>query len=238
MSSKFMLLLIAIVLISASEVTQPGTGDPSSSTKSAVVLQSKLPRLDVISPIPFVNSLESTQRRRRGQRREQLQEALGPARPQAIVYTPRFRIPVQTNGFARPDIDDRFRVRLEWIDNAWDGAIAAFRKAYGASERLPPPRIISRVTILSTLGYTSDSLDAGATYYKSRVDIRNYSVEATVYYRSSDGRETSLCDGGIEEEFIKAIGHWKRLPCFAQLNNQSDVRCQPLQGSLLTPMCR
>jgi hypothetical protein len=170
--------------------------------------------------------------------RTSLQQALGPARPQPIVLTPRYRIPVQTNGFGLPDIDSRYRVRLEWIDAAWDGAIAAYRREYGDSVRLPPARLISRVTILPTLGYTSNSLDMGATFYKSRVDVRNYSVEATVYYRSSDGREASLCDGGIEEEFIKAIGHWKRLPCFAVLNNQSDLRCQPLKASLLSPMCR
>ncbi|MEP7274265.1 MAG: hypothetical protein ABI882_22410 [Acidobacteriota bacterium] len=172
------------------------------------------------------------------QRTQQLDQALGPARPQAIVLTPIHRIPVQTNGFARNDIETRYRVRLQWIDAAWDGAIAAYRREYGERERLPSPRIISRVTILPTLGYTSNSLDMGATYYKSRVDVRNYSVEATVYYRSSDGRETSLCDGGVEEEFIKAIGHWKRLPCFAQLNNQANLRCGQLSGSLLTPMCR
>ncbi len=172
------------------------------------------------------------------EQRTRLDQALGPARPQPIVLTPRHRIPVQTNGFARADIDARYRVRLQWIDAAWDGAIAAYQREFGARDRLPPPRIISRVTILPTLGYTSDSLDMGATYYKSRVDVRNYSVEATVYYRASDGRETSLCDGGIEEEFIKAIGHWKRLPCFAQLNNQAGLRCGPLQGSLLSPMCQ
>ena len=172
-----------------------------------------------------------------GQQRR-LQQALGPARPQSIVLTPRYRIPVQTNGFNLADVDSRYRVRLEWIDAAWDGAIAAYRREYGNSVQLPPPRLISRVTILPTLGYTSNSLDAGATFYKSRVDVRNYSVEATVYYRSSDGREASLCDGGVEEEFIKAIGHWKRLPCFAVLNNQSDLRCQPLKASLLSPMCR
>ena len=138
--------------------------------------------------------------------RARLQQWLGPARPQRIVLTPRHRIPVQTNGFDLNDIDSRYRVRLEWIDAAWDGAIAAFRSEYGNRVRLPSPRMIPRVTILPTLGYTSNSLDAGATYYKSRVDVRNYSVEATVYYKSSDGRETSLCDGGTEEEFIKAIG--------------------------------
>src|SRR5262245_59139913 len=125
--------------------------------------------------------------------RTRLQQWLGPARPQRIVLTPRYRIPVQTNGFDLNDIDSRHRVRLEWIDTAWDGAITAFRREYGESVRLPPPRLISRVTILPTLGYTSNSLDAGATYYKSRVNVRNYSVEATVYYKSSDGRETSLC---------------------------------------------
>ena len=170
--------------------------------------------------------------------RAPLQQALGPARPQPIVLTPRYRIPVQTNGFALPNIDSRYRVRLEWIDAAWDGATAAYRREYGDSVALPPPRLISRVTILPTLGYTSGSLDMGATFYKSRVDVRNYSVEATVYYRASDGREASLCDGGVEEEFIKAIGHWKRLPCFATLNNQSDLRCRPLKSSLLSPMCR
>lgn len=170
--------------------------------------------------------------------RARLQQWLGPARPQRIVLTPRYRIPVQTNGFDLRDIDSRYRVRLEWIDAAWDGAAAAYRREYGNKEPLPTPRLISRVTILPTLGYTPDSLDAGATYYKSRVDVRNYSVEATVYYKSSDGRETSLCDGGIEEEFIKAIGHWKQLPCYTTLNVQSDLRCRPLKGSLLTPMCR
>ena len=170
--------------------------------------------------------------------RQRLQQWFGPARPQPIVMTPRHRIPVQTNSFDREDIDARFRVRLEWIDAAWDGAVAAYRREYGNQVRLPSPRIIPRVTILPTLGYTSNSLDAGSTFYKSRVDVRNYSVEATVYYRASDGRETSLCDGGVEEEFIKAIGHWMRLRCFATLNVQTDLRCRPLQGSLLSPMCR
>lgn len=170
--------------------------------------------------------------------RTRLQQWFGPARPQRMVLTPRHRIPVQTNGFDLNDIDSRYRVRLEWIDAAWDGAIAAYRREYGDSVRLPSPRIIPRVTILPTLGYTSNSLDAGATYYKSRVDVRNYSVEATVYYKSSDGRETSLCDGGTEEEFIKAIGHWMKLKCFATLNVESDLRCRPLKTSLLTPMCR
>jgi hypothetical protein len=169
--------------------------------------------------------------------RGRLRQWLGPARPQRIVLTPRYRIPVQTNGFDRADIDPRYRVRLEWIDRAWDGAVAAFRREYGGGARLPSPRLIPRVTILPTLGYTSDSLDAGATFYKSRVDVRNYSVEATVYYRAEDGRETTLCDGGVEEEFIKAIGHAMRLPCFATLNNGHDLRCRPQQGSLLTPMC-
>jgi len=174
-----------------------------------------------------------------GQRgRTRLQQWLGPARPQRIILTPRHRIPVQTNGFDLNDIDARYRVRLEWIDAAWDGAIAAFRREYGDRERLPAARLIARVTILPTLGYTSDSLDMGATYYKSRVDVRNYAVEAVAYYRASDGRETSLCDGGVEEEFIKAIGHWKRLSCFATLNVQSDLRCRPLRSSLLSPMCR
>ena len=168
---------------------------------------------------------------------ERLREWLGPARPQPIVHTPRHRISVQTNGFDRDDIDERHRVRLEWIDAAWDGAIAAYQGEYGKNERLPSPSLISVVKILPTLGYTSDSLDRGATFYKSRVDVRNYSVEATVYYRASDGRETSLCDGGIEEEFIKAIGHWKGLECFAMLNVQSDLRCRPLKESLLSPMC-
>jgi len=170
--------------------------------------------------------------------RARLKQWLGPARPQPIILTPRYRIPVQTNGFDLDDIDARHRVRLEWIDAAWEGAIAAYRREYGDQVRLPSPRLISRVTILPTLGYTSHSLDAGATFYKSRVDVRDYSVEATVYYRASDGRETSLCDGGIEEEFIKAIGHWKRLPCFATLNTQSDLRCRPIRASLLRPMCR
>lgn len=170
--------------------------------------------------------------------RVQLKEWLGPARPQRIVFTPRHKIPVQTNGFNRQDIDSRYRVQLEWIDAAWDGAMAAYRREYGDKVRLPDPNLISRVTILPTLGYTSNSLDAGATYYKSRVNVRNYSVEGVVYYKSSDGTETSLCDGGIEEEFIKAIGHWMRLRCFATLNVQSDLRCRPLKHSLLTPMCR
>lgn len=170
--------------------------------------------------------------------RARLQQWLGPARPQRIALTPRHRIPVQTNGFDLNDIDSRYRVRLEWIDAAWDGALAAFRREYGNRVRLPSPRMIPRVTILPTLGYTSNSLDAGATYYKSRVDVRNYSVEATVYYKSSDGRETSLCDGGTEEEFIKAIGHWMKLKCFATLNVESDLRCRPLKNSLLSPMCR
>ena len=170
--------------------------------------------------------------------RTRLQEWLGPARPQRIVFTPRHRIPVQTNGFDLNDIDSHYRMRLEWIDAAWDGAMTAYLREYGNRERAPLPRLISRVTILPTLGYTSNSLDAGATYYKSRVDVRNYSVEATVYYKSTDGRETSLCDGGIEEEFIKAIGHWKRLSCYSTLNVQSDFRCRPLKNTLLTPMCR
>lgn len=170
--------------------------------------------------------------------RTRLRQWLGPARPQRLVLTSRYRIPVQTNGFDLDDIDPRYRVRLEWVDTAWEGAVAAYRREFGPGERLPGPRLISRVTILPTLGYTANSLDAGATFYKSRVDVRNYSVEATVYYRAEDGRETSLCDGGIEEEFIKAIGHWKRLPCFATLNDGSDLRCRPLRGSLLTPMCR
>jgi hypothetical protein len=169
--------------------------------------------------------------------RTRLQQWLGPARPQPIVFTPRHRIRVQTNGFNHGDVDPRYRVRLEWIDAAWDGAVAAYRRAYGNSVRLPSPRLISRVTILPTLGYTSNSIDAGATFYKSRVDVRNYSVEATVYYRASDGRETSLCDGGIQEEFIKAIGHSLRLPCYSTLNVQHDLRCQPLNQSLLSPMC-
>ena len=170
--------------------------------------------------------------------RTRLQQWLGPARPEGIVFTPRHRIRVQTNGFTRNDVDPRYRVRLEWIDAAWDGAVAAYRKEYGNSVRLPSPRLISRVTILPTLGYTSNSIDAGATFYKSRVDVRNYSVEGTVYYRANDGRETSLCDGGIEEEFIKAIGHSLRLPCYATLNVQHDLRCRPLSQSLLSPMCR
>jgi len=168
----------------------------------------------------------------------QLRQWLGPARPRQIVLTPRYRIPVQTNGFDQGDVDPRYRVRLEWIDAAWDGAIAAYRREYGNSTRLPSPRIIPRVTILPTLGYTSNSVDEGAAFYKSRVDVRNYSVAATVYYRASDGRETSLCDGGIEEEFIKAIGHAMRLPCYSTLNVQTDLRCRPLKGSLLSPMCR
>jgi len=172
------------------------------------------------------------------EQRTQVRQWLGPARPQQIVVTPRHRIRVQTNGFNQGDIDPRYRVRLEWIDTAWDGAIAAYRKEYGNSVSLPPAQIISRVTILPSLGYTSNSADEGATFYKSRVDVRNYSVEGTVYYRASDGRETSLCDGGIEEEFIKAIGHWMRLPCYSALNVQSDLRCRPLRGSLLSPMCR
>lgn len=170
--------------------------------------------------------------------RAQLKQWLGAARPQKIVLTPRHQIPVQTNGFGREDIDSRYRVRLEWIDAAWDGAVAAYRREYGNKVRLPEPGLISRVTILPTLGYTSNSLDAGATYYKSRVNVRNYSVEGVVYYKSSDGSETSLCDGGVEEEFIKAIGHWMQLRCFATLNVQSDLRCRPLKSSLLSPMCR
>ena len=169
---------------------------------------------------------------------QSLNQPLGGARPQRIVVTPRHRIPVQTNGFNLNDIDERYRVRLAWIDQAWDGAIAAYRQAYGPNVRVPSSKLISRVTILPTLGYTARSLDLGATYYKSRVDVSDYSVEATVYYRASDGRETSICDGGIEEEFIKAIGHWMRLPCFATLNNQHDLRCDALRGSLLSPMCR
>lgn len=170
--------------------------------------------------------------------RAQLKQWLGPARPQRIILTPRHRITVQTNGFEREDIDSRYRVRLEWIDAAWDGAVAAYRREYGNKVRLPEPGLISRVTILPTLGYTSNSLDAGATYYKSRVNVRNYSVEGVVYYKSTEGNETSLCDGGIEEEFIKAIGHWMQLRCFATLNVQSDLRCRPLKSSLLSPMCR
>jgi hypothetical protein len=135
------------------------------------------------------------------------------------------------------DVEARYRVRLEWVDAAWDGAVRAYRREFGRGVRLPRPRLISRVTILPTLGYTPDSLDAGPTFYKSRVDVRDYSVEATAYYRAEDGRETSLCDGGIQEEFIKAIGHWKRIPCFAVLNNGSDLRCRPQQVSLLSPMC-
>lgn len=170
--------------------------------------------------------------------RSRLRQWLGPARTQRIVFTPRYRIPVQTNGFNLSDIDSRYRVRLEWIDTAWDGAAAAYRREYGNDVRLPWPQLISRVTILPTLGYTSNSLDAGATFYKSRVNVRNYSVEATVFYRAEDGRETTLCDGGIEEEFIKAIGHSMGLSCFATLNNGQDLRCRPQKESLLTPMCR
>ena len=170
--------------------------------------------------------------------RARLKEWLGPARPQRMVLTPRYKIPVQTNGFDLGDIDSRYQVRLEWIDAAWDGAITAYRRAFGQRVQLPSPRLISRVTILPTLGYTTNSVDQGPTFYKSRVDVRNYSVEATVYYRSADGRETSLCDGGIEEEFIKAIGHWKRIPCYATLNDALDLHCQPMKSSLLSPMCR
>lgn len=172
------------------------------------------------------------------QRTPELKQWLGPAKPQRIVLTPRHKIPVQTNGFDREAIDSRYRVQLEWIDAAWDGAVTAYRREYGNKVKLPPPKLISRVTILPTLGYTPHSLDAGATYYKSRVDIRNYSVEGVVYYKSTEGNETSLCDGGIEEEFIKAIGHWMKLRCFAFLNVQSDLRCRPLKSSLLTPMCK
>lgn len=170
--------------------------------------------------------------------RTRLKQWLGPARPQRMVFTPRYRIPVQTNGFNLNDIEARYRVRLEWIDAAWDGAVAAYRREYGDDVQLPSPQLISRVTILPTLGYTSNSLDAGATFYKSRVNVRNYSVEATAFYRAEDGRETLLCDGGIEEEFIKAIGHWMGLSCFATLNNGQDLRCHPQKESLLTPMCR
>ena len=139
------------------------------------------------------------------QQTTQLKQWLGPAKPQRIVLTPRHKIPVQTNGFDREAIDSRYRVQLEWIDAAWDGAVIAYRREYGNKVRLPQPKLISRVTILPTLGYTPHSLDAGATYYKSRVNIRDYSVEGVVYYKSTEGNETSLCDGGIEEEFIKAI---------------------------------
>src|SRR5438132_12723196 len=121
------------------------------------------------------------------------------------------------------DMDPRYRLRWEWIDADWDGALAAYRREDGEQAQLPSPRLISRVTILPTLGYTSNSLDAGATFYKSRVNVRNYSVEAAVFYRAEDGRETTLCDGGIEEEFIKAIGHWMGLSCFATLNNGQDL---------------
>src|SRR6185436_10258495 len=116
--------------------------------------------------------------------RTRLRQWLGPARPQRVVFTPRYRIPVQTNGFDLNDIDPRYRVRLEWIDAAWDGAVAAYRREYGNDVRLPSPRLISRVTILPTLGFTSHSLDAGATFYKSRVNVSNYSVEGTVFYRA------------------------------------------------------
>lgn len=170
--------------------------------------------------------------------RVQLKQWLGPAQPQRIILTTRHRIPIQTNGFDRKEIDSHYRLQLEWIDAAWDGAVAAYRREYGKKVRLPEPSLISRVTILPTLGYTSNSLDAGATYYKSRVNVRNYSVEGVIYYKSTEGNETSLCDGGIEEEFIKAIGHWMQLRCFATLNVQSDLRCRPLKSSLLTPMCR
>lgn len=170
--------------------------------------------------------------------RSRLKQWLGPARTQRMVSTPRYHIPVQTNGFNLNDIDPRYRVRLEWVDTAWDGAMAAYRREYGNDVRLPSPQLISRVTILPTLGYTSNSLDAGATFYKSRVNVRNYSVEATVFYRAEDGRETTLCDGGIEEEFIKAIGHWMGISCYATLNDGHDLRCRPQNGTLLTPMCR
>src|SRR4051812_21719393 len=99
--------------------------------------------------------------------RTRLKQWLGPARPQRMVFTPRYRIPVQTNGFDLNDIDPRYRVRLEWIDAAWDGAVAAYRREYGRDAQLPSPQLISRVTILPTLGFTSNSLDAGATFYKS-----------------------------------------------------------------------
>ncbi len=168
----------------------------------------------------------------------QLKQWLGPAKPQRLVLTPRHKIPVQTNGFDRETIDSRYRVQLEWIDVAWDGAVTAYQREYGNRVRLPQPKLISRVTILPTLGYTPHSLDAGATYYKSRVNVQDYSVEGVVYYKSTEGNETSLCDGGIEEEFIKAIGHWMKLRCFAFLNVQSDLRCRPLKNSLLTPMCK
>ena len=189
----------------------------------------------LLSGIAFLAAISSSPTL--GQRVE-LKQWLGPARPQRIVLTPRHKIPIQTNGFDREAIDSKYRVRLEWVDAAWDGAVAAYRREYGNKVKLPEPKLISRVTILPTLGYTAHSLDAGATYYKSRVDVRNYSVEGVVYYKSSEGTETSLCDGGVEEEFIKAIGHWMKLKCFAFLNVESDLRCRPLKSSLLTPMCK
>lgn len=142
---------------------------------------------------------------------------LGDPRPQ-MVTSPKHRIPIQTNGYHLPDIDCKYRVRLEWIDRSWDDAIRSLNENLPGT---PAPRldqIVNQVIVMPTFAYAGNSIDQGAGYYRAAIRTCKPSekvanrggecVEDIGYYRSvtTGANEFDLCQTGIGLEMVKGIG--------------------------------
>ena len=139
---------------------------------------------------------------------------LGDPRPQ-VVTSPKHRIPIQTNGYHLPDIDCKYRVRLEWIDRAWDNAIRSLTEGLPGVSAPKVDQIVNKVTTMSTFGYAGNSVDQGAAYYRSAIRTCSAGekvagrggqcVDDISYYRSPNN-EFHLCQTGIALEMAKGIG--------------------------------
>lgn len=149
-----------------------------------------------------------------------LNQWLGAPRPQ-VLPSPRYRIPTETNGFHRTDIDCKYRVRLEWIDRSWDNAVATFTQGNPGRTPPKPEDIVNKATVLATIGFAANSGDQGAAFYRAAVKTCSaaervagrggFCVEDTVFYRNSAGDEAHLCQGAFTLEMVKGMGQWMGL---------------------------
>ncbi len=161
---------------------------------------------------------------------------LGDARPE-VVRSPKYGIPIQTNGYHRADIHCQYRVRTEWIDKSWDFAVQSLEESLNN----PPPALeqtVNKVVIMPSYGYAKDSIDQGSSYYRAayrtckpeekEAGRGGYCIDDVGYYRDPKA-ELHLCQNAVELEMIKAIGQsigLTQLVNITQLNGQvAQVPC-------------
>ncbi len=175
---------------------------------------------------------------------------LGDARPE-IVKSPRYGIPIQTNGYHRADIHCQYRVRTEWIDKSWDFAVQTMKDATGKNAPALD-QTVNKVVIMPSFGYAVNSVDQGSTYYRSALRTcaagekeagrGGECIDDVGYYRDANA-ELHLCQNAIELEMVKALGkaigltqkvsivqdsgQSAMVPCYAVLSDYVGWDCQP-----------